>query len=64
MCALSAQQALRADALAVGSRATALERASIMTGPATANIVADAPKEFDASGVLYVACIYLNNVLV
>ena len=40
MCALSAQQALRADALGVGSRAIALERASIMTGSATANIVA------------------------
>ena len=39
MCALSAQQALRADALGVGSRATALERDSIMTGGATANIV-------------------------
>ena len=35
MCALFAQQALRADALGVGARATALERASFMTGGAT-----------------------------
>ena len=40
MCALFAEQALRANALGVGSRATAPGRANIMTGRATANIVA------------------------